>query len=310
MSTTVGVSMIQQIAILGSSAAASSPAQFELLPIKVTSQDWQGTVLKTATVLPFCAQMSRNERLMQLLMQLMAKFESKTEQHIVYLLLPEFGGNDNPQLDNLLQAIMRQWPALLQSEQCRIFPYGSAATVMALQAAQQQMQLTPTQPVWLLALDSLCYSTMFNQMAAAGADWVLSEGALALCLTAKTGGVYLRFCGFDATTLTQTDDAIGGLFAQIGAGKQCLQQIYLPDCGDPRLTGRWLGQYHQLSGVIAAQTAYVLPSYYTGELGAVGGLYRLMHILHGYQHGRLQQHTLQYELSERLYCSVAVYAQD
>jgi hypothetical protein len=309
MNTALGVRLLQQVAVLGASTSAASAAHIELLPIQTQSQSWQGTVLKTAMALPFCADSGRDDRLMQLLMQLQARLNNSADRKIVYLLLPEFTGADNPELDNLLQAIMRQWPALLQSELCRIFPYGCAGSMMAFHAAQQQLQVTPTQTVWLLAVDSLCYSAMFTQMAAAASDWLLSEGAIALCLGAERGGISAEFTGFDAVTTPQNDDVIGCLFAQVAAAGQRLQQIYMPDCGDLRLTGRWLAQYHRLSGVIDQQTEYKLPSYFTGELGTVGGLYRLMHILLGYQQGRLRQRTMQYELSERLYRSVAVYAQ-
>jgi hypothetical protein len=309
MSTPFGFCLSQYALLLGASANASAPVQFELLPMMTQSQRWQGTALNTALVLPFCPDMPRNDRLLQLLLQLREKLQHAADQQTVYLLLPEFSGPADPQLDGLLQLIMRHWPALLQSERCRIFPYGSAGCLMALHGAEQQLQLTPKQPIWLVAVDTLCHNTVLDEMAAAAADWVLSEGAIALCLAAKHSAVRLQFSAFDATTTSEAQESIGGLFAQVAGGKQRLQHIYLPDCGEAQSTERWLPHYHKLSGVVDMDTAYALPSFHTGELGTAGGLYRLLHILQGYQNGRLHQLTLQFELSARLYRSVALYAQ-
>jgi hypothetical protein len=43
-------------------------------------------------------------------------------------------------------------------------------------------------------------------------------------------------------------------------------------------------------------------------LGACGGLYRLWHVLHAYEQGRITGQTVQCELSARLFRAVAVFS--
>ena len=63
----------------------------------------------------------------------------------------------------------------------------------------------------------------------------------------------------------------------------------------------------QLHGVVTEDTEYLLPGYQTGELGACGGLYRLLLLLHEAQQGRFSGFVLQYEQSLRRYRGVALY---
>ncbi|HEX5791719.1 MAG TPA: hypothetical protein VFY01_00490, partial [Rheinheimera sp.] len=185
---------------------------------------WQDHSVHCAFFQPYAEQEQFNNRLVLLLQQLLAKLKAQTGQHavaakdIVYLILPEFSGPDNPQLNTLLQQLMRSCPGLLQSEQCRVFPYGSAGALMALNAAQQALQQQPATPIWLLGVDSLCNAGAFADYKAADASYVLSEGAIALCITAADCGLSLLFSGADALACQSDqgeDSAAGALFRQV-----------------------------------------------------------------------------------------------
>ena len=86
-----------------------------------------------------------------------------------------------------------------------------------------------------------------------------------------------------------------------------LSLICLPDSGNDYASQCWLNQMSQLHGVVAEDTEYLLPGYQTGELGACGGVYRLLLLLHEAQQGRFSGFVLQYEQSLRRYRGVALY---
>lgn len=266
-----------------------------------------------------------SQRLLALLDALLAKMPARPAQQIVYLLLPEFNSADDALLSALLQQLMRHHPQLLQSPQCRVFPYGATASVMALKAAAELLAQPEQQQteIWLIAVDSLNDEAVFSlyaaeqsaaeQSSAEQSSQLLSEGAIALCLTASARGLQLVFAASDAQLEQSADDdiATAGLLRQtaqqLSNNQAQLSLICLPDSGNDYASQCWLNQMSQLNGVVTEDTEYLLPGYQTGELGACGGLYRLLLLLHEAQQCRFSGFLLQYEQSLRRYRGVALY---
>ncbi|MDX5408458.1 MAG: hypothetical protein LPK11_15650 [Chromatiaceae bacterium] len=261
-----------------------------------------------------------SKRILALLDALLAKMPARPAQQIVYLLLPEFNSADDALLSALLQQLMRHHPQLLQSPQCRVFPYGAVASVMALKAAAEllaQPELQQTE-IWLIAVDSLNDEAVFSryaaeQSAAEQSSQLLSEGAIALCLTASDRGLQLVFAASDAQLEQRAHDdmATAGLLRQsaqqLSNSQAQLSLICLPDSGNDYASQCWLNHMSQLHGVVTEDTEYLLPGYQTGELGACGGVFRLLLLLHEAQQGRFSGFVLQYEQSLRRYRGVALY---
>lgn len=314
MSDSTAIALAQYAMHLGVMPEATMTEALQLQTTEAQHMHWQGSLLQCAFITPYCAAESFNQRLLALLDGLLAKMPASPQEQIVYLVLPEFSGPDNPQLNALLQQLMQRHPRLLQSEQCRVFPYGAAGCLMALNAAAALLAQQPQAQVWLIATDSQCHADVFASYQAQQAAYLLSEGALAVCLTAAESGLALQFSATDVLSRTaenHQDLATAGLFCQVtqqlaGSGQQ-LKHICLPDSGNDNSSAHWLEQMPRLHGAINAETAYSLPSYQTGELGACGGLYRLLCLLQGAQKGRLHGLTLQYEQSAKGYRSVALY---
>lgn len=258
---------------------------------------------------------TQSQRLLALLDALLAKMPARPAQQIVYLLLPEFNSADDAQLSVLLQQVMRSHPELLQSPQCRVFPYGATASVMALKAAAEllaQLEYQQAQ-IWLIAVDSLHDEAIFSRYLAEQSSQLLSEGATALCLTASDSGLQLAYAASDAQLEQSAHDdmATAGLLRQtaqlLSIEQAQLSLICLPDSGNDYASQCWLNQMSQLNGVVTEDTQYLLPGYQIGELGACGGLYRLLLLLHQAQQGRVSGLILQYEQSLRCYRGVALY---
>lgn len=310
---------------LGAMPTADSIEQLEMSTLIPGYMDWQGHTVRHAFIQPYCVGEDFNARLCQLLQLLVAKLKAQqntdllTGQSIIYLVLPELSTTDSSVLNTLIQHIMRNLPGLLQSAQCRIFAQGSAGALMALAAAQTLLQHQSKTPIWLLSVDSLCSATAFERYRQNSASHVLSEGAVALCLggtasdTANAdSGLQLLFSAVDATTGHSSNDATGNVLRQ-AAGEALkrttmLGQLYMPDCGDDRAGAVWLEQYHWLRGAVDADTTFCMPAYLCGELGASGGLYRLLHLLCTAAKGRLPSLTLQYEQSLQHYRTAALFA--
>ncbi len=312
MASPVGFCLTDYAILLGALPEATSVSEVELMPLVTAQNNYNDTELNTAFIqdIPSCDKYI--DRLLMLLQRLLLKYAGAFERHTVYLVLPEFAGPDNPRLAELLQKILSSCPGLLQSEHSRVFPYGCAGSLMALAAAQRQLQQVPDNRIWLIAVDSYSVETELIAIAKRAPQWVLSEAAVGLCLTgAVKAGVQLRLSQSDACLNaereTPDDNVLGALFRQVTAQSPVLQQIYLPDSGEFTATERWLLQYHWLSGVVDENTRCILPSYFTGELRACGGIYRLLHLLQAYKTKRIQGPTLQFELSERQYRAVAVF---
>lgn len=265
-----------------------------------------------------------SQRLLSLLDALLAKMPARPAQQIVYLLLPEFSSADDALLSAFLQQLMRHHPQLLQSPQCRVFPYGATASVMALKAAAELLaQPEQQKEIWLIAVDSLNDEAVFSryaaeqsaaeQSAAEQSCQLLSEGAIALCLTASDRGLQLVIAASDAQLEQRAHDdmATAGLLRQtalqLSNSQAQLSLICLPDSGNDYASQCWLNQMSQLHGVVTEDTEYLLPGYQTGELGACGGVLRLLLLLHEAQQGRFSGFVLQYEQSLRRYRGVALY---
>lgn len=318
--------MLHQYAFtLGAMPDADCIEQLELSALAPAEMDWHGVTVRHAFIQPYCEPEDFNLRLCQLLQHLVAKLKAQqntdllAEQCVVYLVLPELGTADGSALNSLIQQIMRSLPGLLQSAHCRVFAHGSAGALMALAAAQNVLQQQSQAQIWLLSVDSLCSATAFERYCRYSASYVLSEGAVALCIGSREldtangdTGLQLLFNAVDATTGHSNNDATANVLRQ-AAGKALdrttmLGQLYMPDCGDESAGAVWLEQYHWLRGAVDADTTFCLPAYWSGELGASGGLYRLLHLMRAGAKGRLSGLTLQYEQSLQHYRTVALFA--
>ena len=312
---------------LGAMPDADCIEQLELNVLAPAEMDWHGVKVRHAFIQPYCVGEDFNFRLCQLLQRIVAKLKAKqntdllAEQCVVYLVLPELGTAEGSALNSLIQHIMRSLPGLLQSAQCRVFAHGSAGALMAFAAAQKVLQQQGQASIWLIAVDSLCSATAFERYRKYSANHVLSEGAIALrmgnALSGQADGRQLQlvFSSVDATAghlNNAADDATGNLLrlAGVEVSKQAkiLKLLYMPDCGDETTVLTWLEQYHWLRGAVTADTAFCMPAYFCGELGACGGLYRLFHLMRAGAKGRLPGLTLQYEQSSQHYRAVALFA--
>lgn len=299
----------QHAMVLGYATDTLAAGALQLLPPEPVYLNWQGEMLPAAFVFAPVPEQAFSERLLDLLASLQQQLDGALNNQTVYLILPEYSEPDSSALNSLLQQLMRRFPALLQSQSCRVFPHGSAGVIMALNAAQQHISTQGNKPVWLVAVDSMAQAPVLNAYATGERSGVPSEGAIALCLTGCQDGVTLQFSATDAQPATTAQHALAALFLQLAASlKAPLTQVYFPDSGDPQVTEQWLAQYQHLHGVVDSETRLIFPSYATGELGACGGLYRLWHVLQAYKQGRTTGQTMQCELSARLFRAVAVFS--
>jgi hypothetical protein len=267
------------------------------------------------------------ERILLLLTELWPSIEHTITDAEVYLLLPEFSGIDNLELQQLLQAIMRQFPALLRSEHCKVFPYGRAAALMAYSAANAKLTSSHTHhnaKIWLLAVDSLAIAARLDTWCkgqSVASQAIASEAAIAVCLSVnKTGLVSLMHAASAkvgpstipphvAQTAENEEGALADLFLQVASHYGCpLGYIMMPDTGETQLTSTWLGQYQHLHGVVDNNTQFELPSYFTGELGAAGGLYRFLYMYLSFAQQRLTAPLLQCEIAEKSYRAVSIFS--
>ncbi|MDP5190312.1 hypothetical protein [Rheinheimera baltica] len=297
--------------LLGKAANTQAALNLDILPPEQQYITWQQHHLAASFVLPVKAKETLTERLTALLTLLFAQMDDELVNETVYLVLPEFPGVDNQQLNALLQHLMRHFPSLLLSDTCRVFPYGSAGALMALSMAQQQLQQDANATVWLLAVDSQALDEVLQCYATAEVAGEPSEGAIALRLSRTNAVVNVHTIASDASPASsaEPEPAMAALFQHVAANlPTTLNQLYLPDCGDVNATERWIAQYHYLHGAVNQDTEHVFASYATGELGACGGLYRLLHVYRGYQREYLQGLTLQCELSPALYRAIAVFS--
>lgn len=325
--TNVAISLQDSVMLLGAAQSSVDAQALELLGLMPKTLPWQGNQLATAFVAPPAAGQSLPVRLVWLLEQLLLQSRA-VEQQQVYLILPEQAGADDSTLNAFLQLLMQRLPPLLMSPGCRVFPYGSAGALMALNAATQYFQQfqqhsaqdnVPSETcgkispqVWLVAVDSLAQDSVLNRYAALDSSAVvLSEGAIALCIAADSNGNSVLFHAADASpgATPEQDNAIGHLFLQLATQvTEPLKQLYLPDCGDEQQSSRWLMQYSSLHGAVDVDSQLVFPAYACGELGASGGLYRLWHLLSRLQRNEITGLTAQLEISARQYRALTLFS--
>lgn len=299
----------QHAMVLGYATDTHSAAALQVLPPAPAYINWREATLPAALVFAPASEQPFSDRLLDLLAKLQQQLDGALNNQTVYLILPEYTEPDNTELNSLLQQLMRRFPGVLHSQNCRVFPHGSAGVLMALNAAQQYIATPGNGPLWLVAVDSMAQASVLDAYADGKLSGVPSEGAIALCLTGCHRGLTLQFSASDAQPATTVQSAVAALFLQLTANlKTPLKQLYFPDSGDAQVTEQWLAQYQHLHGVVDSETSLIFPSYATGELGACGGLYRLWHVLQAYEQGRITGQTVQCELSARLFRAVAVFS--
>lgn len=313
-----GITISDYALVLGKTADPVIATRLRAANLPDKQAEWHGQVLDAEFLSELPLTLPLHQRLVQLLQLAMQQLPQPLQNEAVMLVLPHFAGPDNQQLTALLSKIMQQYPQLLTNEQCRVFPYGRSGGLMAVAAAQQLLNCQ-AMPVWLIAIDSYAsaegltpYLQRNNNQTDESKDAIAvpSEAAIILKLEAESAGLYSHFYATDATPgSAEEEHALMSMFGLV-ADKltQPLKHLYLGDGGSAQLMERWLSQYNQLSGVVNTDTAFEFPAYQTGELGAAGSLYRLLHLYQGYQQGRLSGLTLQCELSDSLYRAATVFS--
>lgn len=232
--------------------------------------------------------------------------EPIVNQPVILLLSEDFAKSKD--LAILSQTIEQLYPGLLQHPQSKVYCYGACSALMALRAINHLWQTAPDSKPWLIALDSPLTDVCNVKPNEQPQSWplCLSEGAIAVQWQAVRYGLTYRY---NETELTQNGNALPALFMQLASIlKEPIASIYLSDNGSAHLTDNWLQSCAQLHPWITATTEYEMQAYHTGELGAVGGLYRLLHLYLSLQNNMRSGLTLQVEQAQWRYQSVALFA--
>lgn len=273
---------------------------------------------------------SHEARLQSLIQLAFGQLERLPEQDSVLLVTPEFGPYAQDRLADWLNDLATQYPGPFAKNRLRVFPYGSAGVPMAVAHAQDLLIADPLVRIWLIGVDSLAQHTVLEALSEkgrlsseTGSGLLPSEGAVILELCAGAAGLQLEWQETGGQSSDQQraeqqraaqqpekleDAAIRHLFERAAYKlKTPLDHLYLPDNGDKTLTQSWLQSYLALAPVLSGTTQMHQPGMFTGELGAAGGVYRVLHLYEAYRRRRIQGRVLQCEISASLYRAVASY---
>ena len=316
------IAVKEYAAVLGKTADTDWAMQLDAVPVAPTLCMYNGQWRQFNRVAELEPGMSFATRLVALLAGLWPQLTTAPAAEPVLLVLPEQLASD-PLLAQFVSSLQQAYPRLLSHSACQIFPYGCSAALLALSAARQLLE-EGTPVVWLIAVDSpvTSYLPLATGAAASAGQAVdstdalqteqvlWSEGAVAMALKQDDAGLRCQHLAADATVSHSSADlAMGHLFVEAAqSSKGLLNQLYLPDNGSSAVTACWQRHYPCLAPIIDMSTQLHFPAYYTGELGAAGGVYRLLHLYLGYKSGSLNGVTLQCEISPRLYRAVAVFS--
>ncbi len=309
------LSVTDYAVVLGKTAATEWALQLDVAPVPVSLAERDGHVVQFNYLADIAPETNEAGRIVQLIEKLRQQLSKIPDTDPVLLVLPEQLINES-QLQTVLNGLHQAFPQLLSHHACQLFPYGRSAALMAL-AAARQLLAAGEQRVWIIGVDSPV-SSVLQQLSSGSvsavsnisSSVVWSEGAVAMCLSQSAVGLNCHFLASDATVNKQQDEpAIAQLFSavatNIGSPLRCL---YLADCGDDEFTARWQGHYSRLAALVNRETELNFTGFATGELGAAGGVYRLLHLYLGYLQDNEPGLTLQCEISDRLYRAVAVFS--
>lgn len=233
----------------------------------------------------------------------------------VFWLLPEAKTEEPELLTGWVSQLQQDHPQLFAHGQSQIFPYGRAALPIAL-ASLESLQQQGIHRVALIAVDTAIDAIP----ALMAADLLItedsfqgvqpSEGAALALLSLQNTGLSIEFTQQSLATLSQRRQAVDSLFndAARHLNRRAVARLYAPGNGEPKLLQDWMEGYIHLANNIDHQSELVQTAYYTGELGAVTGLYNFIHIYHSYQQGRTAGTVVQLELSESLHHGLAIYS--
>ncbi|GLQ31862.1 hypothetical protein [Litoribrevibacter albus] len=239
----------------------------------------------------------------------------------VLFIPPGYGLSEESQLTAFTHKVSEAFPSLFQNASSRIYPYGRSSVLMLFGYLKELLAREPGQTVWVLAVDSYANLRRLNELNQSnkllteetGDGMIVSEGAIILGIKQTTEGLMVSWSGSDASVshgkLSSSGDfAVEQLFHKLtDQTQQPLNTIYLPDNGDQQISNAWMDEYRCLAPIITKDTQMYFSTAVTGELGSVGGLYRLLHLYSSYKKGRIDGLTMQCEISDKLYRAVALY---
>ena len=82
----------------------------------------------------------------------------------------------------------------------------------------------------------------------------------------------------------------------------------MPDNGNGHLQSFWLNCYQTLADSLTNDVIIRQTALFTGELGAVTGLYNFIHIYYAYQNKEIKDQVLHFEMADDLYQSISLYS--
>lgn len=313
--------------VLGKSNDSELAMMLESIPIgpKITK-------VSDNFVIPasFCFELNEQEHLIArhvaLLKEALSQLNHEITNNPVLLITPSYGVAGEEELLEWGERIAQSCPQFFGHADSRLFPYGRASFLMALSYAKELLQNSSHQTVWLVGVESLANLNLLKSIKQEGrlldeegAGMIPSEGAIILGVRSASNGLNLLWTGSDAHLTSQHDSAgqspneedlaVNQLFRQaVNNASTKINQLYLPDHSNPDISSAWLNQYRELASVVDKDTQFYFSSVFTGELGSVGGLYRFLLIHDSYMKSRITGTSLQCEISDQLYRSMALFS--
>lgn len=303
----IAIAPAQTAFYIGAAKDTTAAKQLETQPVKPEFIHWQDVPLQVAFLSEIPTDQTRLQRMQWLLEQFIKQHPVFDGSTPVFLILPELSELDST-LANFIQQVTSATPLLLIAPFSRVFPYGSAGVLMALNSAVRYLEQNPGQNVWLVGVDSACSAERLEaHVANEQTEQVLSEGVIALRLKAEHSGYRVQCYETDACLKKESASVsvVPYLFDAIASQlSHVLTHVYLPDCGDSGVTEQWLSHYHLLRPVVTLETQLTFPSYSSGELGACGGMFRLWHALYSQTDDEQGVCKALLEISEQSYCAM------
>ena len=294
-----------QLLLTGLAQDTVAALNLPLVSGEVTVNETQGT--QTAFI-PQLSKKNKFERISSLLNLAIHQSDLTQCDTPILWLLPQFNLQQEAQYKLWLDNFKNRFPKLYQRT-IKFLPYGRASMPMALKYLADCDN--KYESVCILAVDSLYFSddgeTVFHPPTSSDNAWVPSEGVGYLVLERQEHGLEIRHSNYDSAISQEKLKSIENLFSQQSDFSQRLSYLYLPGNGNKNLITPWVLAYQTLERVITLASQIIQTGFSTAELGCVTGLYNFMHIYDNYQQDVYQGDTLQLEISDNIYSSVALY---
>ncbi|MGF1693210.1 hypothetical protein [Photobacterium kagoshimensis] len=231
----------------------------------------------------------------------------------IIFLTPAFSSKEHTKV--LFNSYCKALPLLSEHKQLFFYPYGRAASLLAIKQIEQLLSGNNTSRVLIVGVDSHHKLCPTSQEAC---DSHYEESHITACdsmaviqVEFSEQGLVTHWHGKSAQAkVNEKGQGVANLFYMLNKQSDLsIDAIHLPLNNTTKMANEWLEQLPGIASLLSSELKCLFNGIRVGDLGTTMGIFNLLHTQSLYQNGELEtdQAILQLDLSDGLYQSAVLF---